>query len=124
MSKNYGGSAAMSFGFETGIPPVVEVVAAVAKRRWPIKPAQNLAMRTRNSHRSAEDWLSLRTGMSADALADLLRSDIGLDVLQALIGDAPPSWWPAFRQDARAAGIERRLNDLRAEIDEVKRELA
>lgn len=113
----------MSFGFETGIPPVVEVVAAVAKRRWPIKPAQNLAMCTRNSHRSAEDWLSLRTGMSADALADLLRSDIGLDVLQALIGDAPPSWWPAFRQDARAAGIERRLNDLRAEIDEAKREL-
>lgn len=123
MSKNYGGSAAMSFGFDTGVSPVVEIVADVAKKRWPIKTARHLAMRTRNTHRSAEGWLSLRTGMSADALADLIRSDAGLDVLQALIGDAPPSWWPTFRQDARAAGIERRLNDLRAEIEEAKREL-
>jgi len=52
-------------------PPVVEIVARVARRLWPVKTARNLAMRTGKNHRSAEDWLALRTGMSADALAEL-----------------------------------------------------
>jgi hypothetical protein len=123
MSKNYGGSAAMSFGFERRGLPAVDAVSEVARRLWPVKTARHLAARAGTTHRAAEFWLSSQTGMSADALAELLRSDAGLDVLQALIGDVPPSWWPAFRQDAKAAGIERRLNDLRAEIDEAKREL-
>jgi hypothetical protein len=121
MAKNYGGSAAMSFGFERRGLPAVEAVSAVARRLWPVKTARQLASRAGTTHRAAEFWLSQQTGMSADALAELLRSDAGLEVLQALIGTAPPSWWPDFRQDAKAAGIERRLNDLRAEIDEVKR---
>ena len=114
----------MSFGFERRGLPAVEAVSEVARRLWPVKTARHLASRAGTTHRAAEFWLSQQTGMSADALADLIRSDAGLDVLRALIGDAPPSWWPAFAADARAAGIERRLNDLRAEIDEVKRELA
>jgi hypothetical protein len=120
MSKNYGGSAAMSFGFERRGLPAVDAVSAVARRLWPVKTARQLAARAGTTHRAAEFWLSQQTGMSADALAEILRSDAGLDVLQALIGDAPPSWWPDFRADAKAAGIATRLDALRAEIDEAK----
>jgi hypothetical protein len=115
-----------SFGFDTGVPPVVELVARVARRLWPSKTARHLASRTRKTHRAAEDWLSLRTGMNADALADLLRSDAGLAVLEEIMGNcaSPPSWWKPLHGDLRAAGIERRLDGLRAEIEQAKRGLA
>jgi hypothetical protein len=123
MSRSYGRSAEMSFGFDRSGLPVVEAVARVAARLWPNKTARHLASRAGTTHRAAEFWLSQQTGMSADALAELLRSDAGLQMLEAIVGDAPPSWWPAFRQDAKAAGLERRLNDLRSEIEEAKRDL-
>jgi len=119
MSRTYSRTAAPSFGFDTDIPPVVETVARVARRLWPVKTARNLAMRTRKTHRAAEDWLSLRTGMSADALADLLRSDAGLEVLDALMDGSGASWWPGARRDLRAAQIERRIEALRDELNEL-----
>ncbi|WP_248312135.1 hypothetical protein [Bosea sp. BK604] len=62
--------------------------------------------------------------MSADALAELLRSDAGFEILQAIVGEARPSWWPAFAGEVKAAGIERRLEAIRAEIEDAKRGLA
>jgi hypothetical protein len=109
-----------SFAFARDIPPVVEVVARVARALWPIKTARQLAARTRKTHRAAEDWLSLRTGMSADALADLLRSDAGLAVLEGIVGPHKPSWWGPFKGDCQAAAIEARLAALRQEIDEAR----
>lgn len=121
MTRPYGQALSASFGFDRDVPPVVEIVARVARRLFPSKTARHLASRTRNTHRSAEDWLALRTGMNADALADLLRSDVGLAVLEEIMGNAKPGWWPKFRSDVQAAGIERRLDDLRAEIEEARR---
>lgn len=124
MSRSYGRSAEMSFGFDRSCLPVVEAVARVAARLWPVKTARQLAARAGTTHRAAEYWLGQRTGMSADALAELLRSDAGLDMLSAIMGDARPAWWPGFRQDAKASAIADRLDSIRAEIDEAKRELA
>lgn len=124
MGKDYSGSGVASFGFDRTGLPVVEAISGVARRLWPVKTARQLAARAGTTHRAAEFWLSQQTGMSADALAELLRSDAGLLMLEAIVGDARPSWWPVFKQDAKAAGIERRLTALRAEIDEAKRELA
>src|ERR1700726_3754560 len=45
-----------------------------------------LAMRAGTKVRACEYWLSRKTAMSADALAALLRSDAGLEVLEAVIG--------------------------------------
>lgn len=123
MSRRYSGGAAASFGFERSGLPVVEAVSAVARRMWPNKTARHLAVRAGTTHRAAEYWIGQQTGMSADALAELLRSDAGLDMLTAIMGDARPNWWPAFAQDAKAAGITQRLETLRAEIDEAKRGL-
>lgn len=124
MGRHYSGSGAASFGFDRTGLPVVEAVAAVARKLWPIKTARQLAARAGVSHRAGEFWLSQQTGMSADALAELLRSDAGLHMLEAIVGEARPSWWPAFVADTKAHAIEKRLAVLRAEIDEARNGLA
>jgi len=120
MNSIYRHHSPPSFGFDRNIPPVVEVVSRVARRLWPIKTARNLASRTRKTHRAAEDWIATRTGMSADALADLLRSDAGRDVLEAIMGDAPPSWWPEFQTLLKLDGLERRQEEVRRELEAFK----
>ena len=124
MVKHYSGSGAVSFGFDRTGLPVVEAVSRVARRVWPVKTARQLAARAGVSHRAGEFWLSQQTGMSADALAELLRSDAGLQMLEAIVGDARPSWWPAFASDAKAHSIGLRLDAIRAEIDEARNGLA
>lgn len=124
MSRSYPGGAAASFGFERSGLPVVDAVSAVARRLWPNKTARHLAASAGTTHRAAEYWLGQQTGMSADALAELLRSDAGLAMLEAIMGSARPNWWPAFAGDAKAHAIEQRLSALRAEIDEARNGLA
>ncbi|WP_205769515.1 hypothetical protein [Microvirga sp. KLBC 81] len=122
MSRTYTSSAASSFGFDRSGLPVIEAVVAVARRLWPSKTAVNLSSRAGVTHRAAEFWLAQGTGMSADALAELLRSDAGREILEALMGDARPSWWPAFKADLVFADLERREADNRAAIEELRRE--
>jgi len=126
MSRHYARPVTGSFGFDRDNPPVIETIARVARALWPVKTARNLAARTSKTHRAAEDWLSLRTGMNADALAEILRSDQGDVFLEAIMAECPnpPSWWPGVRSAVRAHAIERRLDDLRAELEEAKRGLA
>lgn len=53
-------------------------------------------MRTGTGVRACEYWLARQTDMSAEALAALLRSDAGLEILEAIIGTAKPAWWKGF----------------------------
>lgn len=124
MRTGYGVRGAPSFGFDRTVLPLADAISAVARRLWPIKTARNLASRAGTTHRAAEQWLSGQTGISGDALAELLRSDAGLEVLESLMGGVRPSWWPAFRADARAAGIAARLDALSKDIDEARRGLS
>lgn len=123
MSRTYTASSAMFFGKDRSILPVTEVVASVARRLFPNKTARNLASRAGTTHRAAEFWLAQHTGMSAEALAEILRSDIGRDVLEGIMGEARPSWWPAFKADLLMADLERREADNRAAIEELRREI-
>lgn len=121
MSRTYSTSAATFFGKERRILPVTEIVSAVARRLWPSKTARNLASRAGVTHRAAEFWLAQNTGMSAEALAEILRSDAGRDVLEGLMGNARPSWWPAFKADLVFADLERREAENREAIEELRR---
>lgn len=120
MQLNYQSQSPPSFGFDRNIPPVVEAVSSVARRLWPIKTARNLASRTRKTHRAAEDWLSHRTGMSADALADLLRSDAGREVLEALMGNARPTWWRDFQVELTLADLSRKAEETRRDLERLQ----
>lgn len=122
MPRTYSTSAVASFGFERSGLPVIEAVVGVARRLWPVKTAVNLSSRAGVTHRAAEFWLAQGTGMSADALAELLRSDAGRDILEGIMGEAQPSWWTAFKTDLALADLERRQAENHAAIEELRRE--
>lgn len=102
----------------------VERVIALARRLWPRNTAFHLASRAQVHPRAAENWLSEATGMSAEALAGLLRSDAGLAVLEQVMGAADPAWWADIRRHARLVELERRQQEHRRMLDELMRESA
>jgi hypothetical protein len=107
-------------GYRNGLRPV-EAVRLVARALWKRKTAANLAARSGASMRACEYWLARKTDMSADALANLLRSDAGFEILERIMGTAKPVWWRQFRT-AKAIGAARQeqaeLKRRAAEQDE------
>lgn len=91
----------------SGVGTLGERVAVLARRLWPYKTAPNLAARTGRSIRAAELLLSGTNGLSGEALAALLQSDIGFQVLQEVMGEARPSWWADVWRARRIAELER-----------------
>lgn len=124
MSRPYSGGAEASFGFYRNSLPVAEVVAGVARRLFPIKTARNLASRCSVTHRAAEAWISGQTGMSADALAELLRSDVGLEVLEAIVGPAKPTWFVQFSNRVRLQQLAAQAEDNTRAIEAIRARLA
>lgn len=109
-----------SFGFDRRSLPLNQIVARVAARLWPVKTARNLAARAGTTHRAAEAWLAGQTGLSGEALAELIRSDAGFSVLEQLMGDARPSWWPDFCRAVHVQALERRIADVQRDIEAMK----
>ncbi|WWT39880.1 hypothetical protein [Microcystis phage Mwe-JY08] len=117
MSRHYAFPSAPSLGFNRSALPAVEAIRRVALRLWPIKPSVNVAQRAGVSGRAAEFWLSGEaTGVSGDALAELLRSDVGFEILEEIMGDAKPKWWAGFR-------VAHKINELAKQQAETARSL-
>jgi hypothetical protein len=95
----------------------VDAVRLVARALWKTKPAANLAARSGSSMRACEYWLARQGDMSADALANLLRSDAGFEILEKIMGSAKPVWWKQFK-------IAKQLGAMRQENAEIKRKAA
>jgi hypothetical protein len=93
---------------ETGKPlPLISAVMRLARTLWPSKTALELASRTGASERMCRYWMSERFDISAEHLAELLRSDAGLAVLEALMGEARPDWWRGFKRQVSLAAARR-----------------
>jgi hypothetical protein len=103
---------------------LIDEVARLARKIWPVCTAPELASRAEVSVRNAEHWLAGRSGMSAEAFAALLRSDAGLEVLEAAMGDARPDWYAALRRRVREERLEAQLQALAAEMADIKQERA
>lgn len=97
---------------------LVDQVMRVAQALWPRKTAAELALRTGNKTRACEYWLERRSGMSGEALAALLRSDEGFQVLEAIIGDAKPVWWRAFKRSVKRSELRRQQRAIQKALDE------
>jgi len=95
-------------------------IISVARRLWPSKTAVELAARARVDVRTAERWLARQTGLSLDALSELLRSDEGLSFLEGIVADARPHWWTSFKRQMRMAELRRDLETQRAEIADLE----
>lgn len=108
-------------GSSTSLHPIAAVMR-VARSLWPSKTALELSARTGACERTAKYWLARRCNLSAENLAELIRSDAGLSVLEALMGDARPDWYAAFRRRIRIESLEAKLEELARETEAIKRE--
>lgn len=100
---------------------VSDAVSTVAGRLWPAKTAVNLAGRAGVTTRAAELWLEGRGGLSADALAELLRSDAGFHVLSEVMAGSKLRWWAAVQNAQRLDEINRKHALLTADLEALKR---
>lgn len=96
---------------------LTERLMRVAHRLWEHKPAANLIARAGVSERQAKYLLARKRGISAEALAALLRSEDGLEFLEAVMGDARPYWWKAFKRKQRRAALRDEMKRLQHEFD-------
>lgn len=98
-------------------------VMRVAKTLWPRKTAAELSVRTGTQLRACEYWLSRKTEMSADALVSLLRSEEGLDILEAIIGEARPTWWKNFARTIELSRLRKAQDDHRRRLERLELDL-
>lgn len=80
-------------------------------------------MRTGTQVRACEYWLARKTDMSGEALASLLRSDVGLEVLEAIIGESRPRWWKQFSRTIELSRVRKAQDEARLRLERLEREL-
>lgn len=94
---------------------LISAIALTARRIWRGKKiAIELARSAKVDPRTCERWLSLRTGISADALIALLRDDDGIEFLDEALGPVKPKWWPALKRSAQYEELWKRQEEQRA----------
>lgn len=99
----------------------IDLILVTIRQLFPEKTAQNLSAISKASQRSCEEWISGRSNLSADAVVNLLRSDHGLEFLEAIVSDARPIWWRQFRRQVRAGNLKRELRELQQQLDAIHR---
>ncbi|QPF86998.1 hypothetical protein IC762_12160 [Bradyrhizobium genosp. L] len=67
--------------------------------------------------------MARKTEMSGEALAALLRSDAGLEVLEAIIGQAKPRWWKQFARTIEISRVRKAQDEARLRLERLEREL-
>lgn len=121
-SANLGG--VISFPNTETSFPAFKKIAKVIKAAWPTKTAAHVAYLTDSSERAVRFWLAGKTRMSVEAVASLLRTDAGFDILEAIMGDCKVEWWivaqagQAVRRSRKAIKKEQeRIDKTRAQLN-------
>jgi len=131
MSKGYAaacseatGHHACEYGGRRTPVRVGDLVSSFARTLWPRKTAPELAHRADVTVRTAEHWLGGRCGLSADALAELICSDAGLDLLEAMMErrGTKPDWWRAFKRQTSIAAARREIDEARRRLEQLERD--
>lgn len=98
-------------------------VMRVARVLWPTKTAAELAYRTGVSQRTAENWLSLSTGISGPALSALIASEEGLHFIEATIlaqANGLPIYWKRFKQRQETAMLKAEHKRIAARLEKLE----
>lgn len=98
------------------------VMLAVQKKLPTAKPAQHLNILTDVPVSTCEKLLSGQRGESADTLIAFLRSDLGRDVLFALMGDASPPWFARYRKQLDVNVVRRQLTETQRLVERLQAE--
>lgn len=108
------------FGNSRSMLRSIDAVMRVAQALWPRKTAAQLAVRAGVSQRACEYWLARKSDLSADALTRLLRSDEGLDFLEAIMADARPEWWRDFKRRTQLGALRREIEERRKTLERLE----
>jgi hypothetical protein len=98
----------------------MQEVMRVARSLWPQKTANELAYRTGVSQRTAENWLSLSTGISGPALSALIASEEGLHFIEATIiaqGKGLPIFWRRFKRRQETSQMKRDIRQIQMRLE-------
>ncbi|MCK1407633.1 hypothetical protein [Bradyrhizobium sp. 76] len=87
-----------------------------------VKAAQHLHIMTDVPVSTCEKLLSGQRGESSETLIAFLRSDLGRDVLFALMGDARPAWFTRYRKQLDVNAARRQLEQSMRAIEQLQRE--
>jgi hypothetical protein len=87
------------------------------------KAAHHLAILIDEPLGNCQKLLSGHRTENAAQLAKLLRSELGRDVLFALMGEARPDWFTKYRKQLDVNAARKKLIEAQREIDGLQREL-
>ena len=94
------------------------LVMRAARAVWPSKTDMALMAKTKRSDRTCRYWLENKYSLGADDLVLLLRTDEGLQFLEAVMGDAKPIWWAGFKRSVKRAELRRQQKAIQKALDE------
>lgn len=97
----------------------MQAVAALLPKA---KPAHHLHILTDVPISTCEKLLCGQRGEGAETLIALLRSDLGRDVLFALMGDACPPWFTRYRKQLDVNAVRRQLAESQRLIERLQQE--
>lgn len=126
MSKTVASAVAVSnsdaeelFGDRRNDLRLTDALMRVARSLWPTKTAAELSFRAEVSQRSAENWLSLKTGISGPAFGALIACEEGLDFIEAtiLVKGKLPRFWKNFKKRQRRGNLRADLKRIQHELD-------
>lgn len=99
-------------------------LANAIRAAWPKKTAAHVAYLTDTAERTVQFWLAGKTRMSVDAVAALLKTDAGFEILDAIMDGAQPEWFLVaksaqdIRKSRKAIKKEQaRINAMREQLD-------
>jgi hypothetical protein len=73
---------------------VYSQIVGIIRRAWPRKTSAHVAYVTGASERSVQFWLAGETKMSLQQVIALLKTDVGFDILEAIMEDGcKAEWW-------------------------------
>jgi hypothetical protein len=94
------------------------------KRIFPQQAALELAIITGADVRHCERCLSGHRDLGSKFQQRLLQSDVGREILIALMGDAKPRWWKGFRRHLDLADLVKAQARTQVAIEKMQREMA
>jgi hypothetical protein len=99
---------------------VFDKIVSVISARWPIKTPACVHHLTGVSERAVQFWLAKTTGLSLENVIALLRTEIGFEILEAVMSDCQEEWWLTTKVEHGLRQARRAIKEQQKRIDELR----
>ena len=107
---------------ETNFPAFKKLSSAI-RAAWPVKTAAHVAYLTDTTERAVKFWLAGKTRMSVDAVAALLKTDAGFEILEAIMDGATPEWFLVAKSGQDIRKSRKAIKKEQTRIDAMRAQL-